>query len=93
MDAAFATALRVVGYDFLLGGEAFEKDPIRGAECIQVAAASLGDPGSQVMLSGMYWGGIGVLQDWILAHMWMSLAALQGAEGARRSRDIAWRES
>jgi TPR repeat protein len=44
---------------------------------------------SQVMLGYMYYHGEGVQQEYVLAHMWFNLAAVQGNVNASELRDIA----
>ncbi len=36
----------------------------------------------------MYFSGLGVPQDYVLAHMWFNLAASQGRKTAAKNRDI-----
>jgi len=44
--------------------------------------AEQGHSGAQLLLGLMYWSGRGVADDYVLAHMWLSLAASQGEETA-----------
>jgi TPR repeat protein len=65
--------------DFYKGVEAFKKwRPL----------AEQGDAVAQNNLGIMYFNGEGVPQDYILAHMWLNLAAAQGDEMARQNREI-----
>lgn len=49
--------------------------------------AEAGDAQAQFELGQMYAMGEGILQDYVLAHMWLNLAASQGAEGAAEMRN------
>ena len=51
-------------------------------------AADQGRADAQFHLSGMYYNGWGVPQDYLAAHMWANLAAAQGHENARGFRDF-----
>ena len=51
-------------------------------------AAEQGDANVQALLGGMYYGGDGVPQDRVLAHMWYNLAAAQGHAIAKELRDL-----
>jgi len=48
--------------------------------------AEQGDAEAQANLWAMYYKGRGVLQDYVLAHMWTNLAAAQGNEDAIKAR-------
>jgi len=51
--------------------------------------AEQGDPLAQSYLGSMYYEGLwGAPQDYVLAHMWMNLAAAQGFEKAAELRDL-----
>jgi uncharacterized protein len=50
-------------------------------------AAEQGDVRAQTALGGMYALGQGVPQDYVIAHMWFSLAAVGGDENAVKSRN------
>ncbi len=50
--------------------------------------ADQGDTDAQYNLGLMYTVGSGVPQDYVLAHVWLKLAASQGDEAATRDRDI-----
>jgi len=45
-------------------------------------AAEQGDQLGQCSLGEMYYEGRGVPQDYVIAHMWVNLAASQGVENA-----------
>jgi TPR repeat protein len=62
------------------------KDYKEAAKWIQLSADQ-GYPPSQLNLAIMYYQGDGVPRDPVRAHMWMSLAALQGDPNARNYRD------
>ncbi len=47
-----------------------------------------GDPLAQSYLGGMYAEGEGLPKDYVLAHMWATLAAVQGNENAVKGRDL-----
>ncbi len=49
--------------------------------------AEQGDALAQSLMGQMYDLGLGVPQDDVQAHMWLSLAAAQGIENARKARD------
>lgn len=51
-------------------------------------SANRGHAPAQVNLGLMYYNGQGVTRDYVRAHMWVSLAALQGDPNAMNSRDI-----
>ena len=51
--------------------------------------AEQGDPLAQSYLGSMYYEGLwGAPQDNVLAHMWLTLAAVQGFEKAAELRDL-----
>lgn len=50
-------------------------------------AAGEGDAGAQHQLGLIYAQGLGVLQDYIQAHMWLNIASANGFEEAREWRD------
>ncbi len=50
--------------------------------------AEQGDPLAQSYLGGMYTEGEGLPKDYVLAHMWATLAAAQGNENAVMGRDL-----
>ncbi len=52
------------------------------------SAAEQGYLLAQSALAWMYLRGDGVPQDYVLAHMWFSLAAAQGSNSAKEQRDI-----
>jgi TPR repeat protein len=50
--------------------------------------ADWGDALAQYSLGAMYSAGQGVPQDYVSAHMWLSLAAAGGIEDAAKGRDV-----
>ncbi len=50
--------------------------------------AEQGDPLAQSYLGGMYAEGEGLPKDYVLAHMWATLAAAQGNGNAVKGRDL-----
>ncbi len=48
-----------------------------------------GNAAAQSNLGTLYGEGQGVPQDYVLAHMWFSLAAAEGNENAVQNRDLA----
>ena len=73
-------------------GRMAEEDPsaysIQAARWFQLAAKQ-GYAHAQFNLGLMYDNGLGVLQDYVLAHMWLNLAAAQGGQAAKEARDHA----
>ena len=69
------------------------KDVLNGVKADQKESytrylAEQGDADAQYYLGVMYSAGEGVKQDYILAHMWYNLAASNGNENGRVSRDL-----
>ena len=74
-------------------------DASDGAPCRQLApcdaeavrwyrlAAEQGHAGAQFNLGVMYFGGRGVLKDFVLAHMWLNIVGTNGQKVARENRD------
>ena len=62
------------------------KDYKEALKWVQLSAEQ-GYPPSQINLAIMYYEGQGVARDHVRAHMWMSLAALQGQANAANYRD------
>lgn len=79
-DAQFAN-----GYRKLENGLATPQDHQEALYWFRLAAAQ-GLPDAQYALGGMHAEGIGILQDFLLAHMWYNIAAANGADGASRRR-------
>ena len=69
------------------------KDVLNGVKADQKESytrylAEQGDADAQYYLGVMYSAGEGVKQDYILAHMWYNLAASNGSERGKKSRDF-----
>lgn len=85
-----ADVLREIGRAKILGGIddlTVQMDPVDGAKCVHAAAAVKNDAGAQALLGSLYVLGMGVQQDLVLAHMWLSIAVLQGEQSAAETRD------
>ncbi len=67
--------------------EAVPQDDAEAVRRFRLAAV-LGFAGAQFNLGVMYSKFRGVPQDYVQAHMWFNLAAAQGKESYRKSRDI-----
>ena len=76
-DESVEETLLLVGNALVHGWHGIEKDPIEGALCIR-DAAQRGHVDAQAKLGTLYGVGVGVPQDWMLAHMWLSLAIVHG---------------
>ncbi len=72
--------------DFKAGEEAYNRDDYATALKEWRALAEQGDAGVQFILGSMYENGEGVPKDYVQAYMWLSLAAAQGHEPARKAR-------
>lgn len=70
------------------GHEAYYRGDYAEALRIWGQFAEQGHAGAQLNLGLMYRSGKGVIQDYVLAHMWFNLAASNGFEAAVRYRDI-----
>jgi len=79
-ETPFDETLRIVGTVLVNGTDGIEKDPIEGAICIR-EAAQRGNAQAQAQLAALYGLGLGLPQDWVHAHMWASVAAIQGFDG------------
>ena len=73
--------------DFKAGVEAYERGDYATALTEFRPVAQQGNADAQFILGVMYSKGQGVPQDDVQAHMWLSLAAAQGKESYRKSRD------
>ncbi len=74
--------------DLKAGVEAYERGDYATALTEFRPLAQQGDADAQFIVGAMYDRGEGVPKDQVKAHMWFSLAAAQGYEVARKSRDI-----
>ncbi len=74
--------------DFRAGAEAYERFDYATALKEWRTLAEQGDAAAQYNLGVMYREGRGVPQDYVQAHMWVTLAAAQGDKDARKGRGI-----
>ncbi len=74
--------------DYEAGKEAYDRGDYATALKEWRPLAEQGDALAQSLLGVMYAEGLGVPQDFVQAHMWFNLAAAQGMEVARKSRDV-----
>ncbi len=74
--------------DFQAGVEAYKRGDYDTALKEFRPLAEQGDAFVQFNLGVMYIKGQGVLQDYVLAHMWMNLAAAKGVKKAVKGRDL-----
>ncbi len=68
-------------------GRGVEQDYAEAMELFRHPAEK-GYPGAEYGLGVGYENGQGVLQDYVLAHMWLNLAAAQGDDDAKKARDL-----
>ncbi|MCZ6798923.1 MAG: hypothetical protein O7F12_00390 [Nitrospirae bacterium] len=73
---------------FQAGVEAYKRGDYETALKELRPLADQGDAVAQYNLGLMYGKGQGVAQDYVLAHMWVTLAALRGKEDALKVRGI-----
>ena len=74
--------------DFQVGVEAYKRGDYDTALKEFRPLAEQGDAFVQFNLGVMYIKGQGVPQDYVLAHMWMNLAAAKGVKKAVKGRDL-----
>ncbi len=74
--------------DFQGGVEAYKRGDYDAALKEFRPLAEQGDAFVQFNLGVMYIKGQGVPQDYVLAHMWMNLAAAKGVKKAVKGRDL-----
>ena len=74
--------------DFQAGVEAYKRGDYDTALKEFRPLAEQGDAFVQFNLGVMYIKGQGVPQDYVLAHMWMNLAAAKGVKKAVKGRDL-----
>ena len=90
--AALAAALPAGAEDYETGNRAWQAGrPGDAIEAWREAAAG-GDARAMLALGRRYRDGIGLPQDWVLAHMWLNLAASRGAEDAVAERNALTRD-
>ena len=94
MAALFAalTAAAPAWADYAAGQRAWEADRFVEAISEWEAAAAEGDRRAMVTLGRIYRRGIGTPQDYIMAHMWLNLAAGLGDTQAAAERDALARQ-
>ena len=73
--------------DYVAGQEAWEAGRPAEAVAAWETAAAGGDRRAMTALGKAYRQGLGVPQDYVLAHMWFNLAASGGDEAALQERD------
>ena len=79
-------------YDAMAAAEAaFLKHDYATAQRLMRPLAEQGDALAQFALGAMYDNGLGVPQDYVIAHMWFNLAAASGFNEAARNRDMVAR--
>ena len=78
----------VFGDDFQDGLDAYNKQDYKEAVRLYRLSAEQGFAGAQYNLGVMYGKGLGVPQDYALAHMWFNLSGSNGNKGAVENRDI-----
>jgi TPR repeat protein len=66
----------------------FEKSDYATALRLMSPLAENGNSLAQYFLGLMYNGGLGVPQDYVVAHMWFNLAAARGDKDAAKNREI-----
>jgi TPR repeat protein len=64
-------------------GIGMEQNTVRAAELFEMAARQ-GDANAQANLALMYGFGQGLLQDFVIGHMWANIATLSEAENGQR---------
>jgi TPR repeat protein len=70
------------------GEVAYQKGDYATALRLWLPAANQGDANAQFDLGVVHVNGRGVLQDYVVAHMWFSLAAARGDTKAAEHRDM-----
>ena len=80
------------GADFAKGLAAAPSGDFETALREWTPLAEQGDADAQSNLGVLYANGEGVLQDNIYAHVWLSIAASNGAKNATKNRDIVAKE-
>ena len=78
----------VYGDDFLDGLDAFGRKDYKEAVRWYRLSAEQGKATAQFNLALMYGGGLGVPQDYVLAHMWFNLSGSNGDKDAVKNRNI-----
>ena len=78
----------VFGDDFQDGLDAYNKQDYKEAVRLYRLSAEQGFAGAQYNLGVMYGKGLGVPQDYALAHMWFNLSGSNGNKGGVENRNI-----
>ena len=89
MKISFEKLFPCDGYD---GIDAAQRGDYKTALHEWRPLAEQGDAGGQYNMGVLYYYGEGVSQDYILAHMWFSLAVLNGNERGIKGIDIVAKE-
>jgi len=74
--------------DFAAGQKAFDSGDYVAAQENWLAAANQGDTSALLSLGKLYEEGLGVPQNFQLAHMYYNLAGARGSAEARKARDL-----
>ena len=85
----FSGSSVVFGGDFQDGVDAYERKDYKEAVKWYRLSAEQGHAFAQSNLGQMYLKGLGVPQDYVLAHMWFNLSSSQGITTAIKNRNIA----
>ncbi len=84
----FSGSSVVFADDFQDGFDAYNRKDYKTAYKLWLPLAEQGDASAQFNLGSMYSNGLGVPQDYVLAHMWINLAASNGDEDAIEKRTM-----
>lgn len=90
--AALSVAMPAGAADYETGDRAWQAGRLADAVEAWREAAAGGDARSMLALGRRYRDGVGVPQDWVLAHMWLNLAASRGAQEAIAERNALTRD-
>ena len=85
-DQGVADAQEKIGSFYFVGLYEYPKSSVDAARWFRLAAEQ-GYAKAQYALAVLYGTGDGVIQDYVVAHMWLNLAAAQGHEDAVRTLD------
>lgn len=89
-ESSFTDIHYVLGMLTLKGEEGFNTNPKKAAEFLKFSSM-WGHPKAQAALAKLYLDGTGVLQDYVIAHMWSNLASAENVNGALDIRNKAER--
>ena len=84
----FSGSSGVFGDDYQDGWDAYERQDYKTAYKLWLLLAEQGDADAQVLLGFMYDRGRGVPQDYVLALMWWTIAAIKGNKDAIEGRSL-----